>query len=44
MKLVSRVNVIIYGKDNPERNPDPTVCRFGVGLTTPMQPVKRLSY
>jgi len=22
------------GKDNPERKPDPTVCRFGVGLTT----------
>jgi len=35
MKLVSRVNAIIYGKDNPERKPDPTVCRFGVGLTTP---------
>ena len=29
------VNTVIYGKDNPERNPDPTVCRFGVGLTTP---------
>jgi hypothetical protein len=25
MKLVSRVNAIIYGKDNPERKPDPTV-------------------
>jgi hypothetical protein len=35
MKLVSRVNAIIYGKDNPERKPDPTVCKFGVGLTTP---------
>jgi hypothetical protein len=34
MKLVSRVNGIIYGKGNPERKPDPTVCRFGVGLTT----------
>jgi len=34
MKLVSRVNAIIYGKDNPERQPDPTMCRFGVGLTT----------
>ena len=35
MKLVSRVNAIIYGKDNPERIPDLTACRFGVGLTTP---------
>jgi hypothetical protein len=34
MKLVSRVNAIIYRKDNPERKPDPTVCRFDVGLTT----------
>jgi hypothetical protein len=28
------VNAIIYGKDNPERKPDPIVCRSGVGLTT----------
>jgi beta-phosphoglucomutase-like phosphatase (HAD superfamily) len=35
MKLVSRVDAIIYGKDNPERKPDPTVWRIGVGLTTP---------
>jgi hypothetical protein len=35
MKLVSRVNAIIYGKDNPERKHVPTVCMFGVGLTTP---------
>jgi beta-phosphoglucomutase-like phosphatase (HAD superfamily) len=27
MKLVSRMNAIIYGKDNPEGKPDPTVCR-----------------
>jgi hypothetical protein len=35
MKLVCSVNAIIYGKDNPERKPDPTVCRFDVGITTP---------
>jgi hypothetical protein len=40
MKLVSRVNAIIYGKDNPERIPDLTACRFGVGLTTP--PCKKI--
>jgi hypothetical protein len=22
------VNAIIYGKNNPEKKPDPTVCRF----------------
>jgi hypothetical protein len=35
MKLVSRMNAIIYGKDNPEGKPDPTVCRYIVGLTNP---------
>ena len=35
MQLVSRVNAIIYGMDNLERKSDPTVCRCGVGLTTP---------
>jgi len=40
MKLVSRVNAIIYGKDNPERKPYPAVCRFGFGLTTP--PCKKI--
>jgi hypothetical protein len=29
MKLVSRVNAIIYGKENPEWKPYLTVCRFG---------------
>lgn len=28
------MNAIIYGKDNLDRKPDPTVCRSGVGLTT----------
>ena len=28
------MNAIIYRKDNPERKPDPTVCRSGIGLTT----------
>jgi hypothetical protein len=35
MILVSRVNAIIYGKDNPERKHDTPVSSFGVGLTTP---------
>ena len=39
MKLVSRVNAIINGKDNPGRKPDQTVCRFGLGLAT--HPVKK---
>ena len=27
-------------EDNPERKPDPTVCRFGIGLTNP--PCKKI--
>jgi len=34
MKLVSRMNASIYRKDIPERKPDPTVCRYGEGITT----------